>query len=234
MNGQKHKKLGSASENCGKIEPVAPPVEAAVFDDPQEFAKFVFKAAQRPALWLHSAERLRDAAEAILKHELPAEGPYFQALKIAGEEAAGNDTGVADITAVQPNYPPAQLMYAYAIENVLKGLIVSMQPDLIQEDKLARELTSNPPHNLMKFAEKAKFEVDDDERRVLGALSQLAMWAGRYPVALTREEFAGMSADDLLDYGSDHPIMRRFFERAHRELESRLPPLNRFGVVVIT
>jgi hypothetical protein len=43
--------------------------------DPEEFKKRVFKAAQKPALWLHSAERLRDAAEAILKHELPAEGP---------------------------------------------------------------------------------------------------------------------------------------------------------------
>jgi hypothetical protein len=211
-------------------------VEAAVVLDPEEFKKLVFKAAQRPTAWLHSAERLRNAAEAILKHELPAEGLYFEALKIAEEEAAGNDAGHAEIKAIPPNYPPAQLMYAYAIENVLKGLIVSKRPDLIREDKLARELTSNPPHNLIKFAEKAKFEVDDDERRVLGALSQLAMWAGRYPLPLNREEFAYMSADDLLDYGSGHPIMRMFFERAYKELESRLPPQigGRFGVVVIT
>jgi hypothetical protein len=203
-----------------------------VFDDTQEFAKSVFKAAQRPALWLHSAERLRDAAEAILKHELPAEGPYFQALKIAGEEAAGNDAGVADIKAVQPNYPPAQLMYAYAIENVLKGLIVSKRPDLIQEDKLDQGLET---HNLITLANKAEFAVHVRERRVLEALSQLSIWAGRYPVALTRAEFAGTSsADELLDYGRDHPIMQMFFERAHQELESRLPPLNRFGVVVIT
>src|SRR5262249_6676282 len=159
--------------------------------------------AQRPALWLHSAERLRDAAEAILKHELPAEGPYFQALKIAEEEAAGNDAGHAEIKAIPPNYPPAQLMYAYAIENVLKGLIVSERSDLIQEDELDQELAT---HDLITLAKKAEFTVRVQERRVLEALSQLSIRAGRYPVALTRDEFAGTpSADELLDYGRDHP-----------------------------
>jgi hypothetical protein len=205
-----------------------------VVDDRQEFAKEMFKAAQRPALWLHSAERLRDAAEVILTHELPAEKPYFQALKIASEEAAGNDAGVAEIKAIAPNYPPAQLMYAYAIENVLKGLIVSKRPDLVQERELDGELAT---HNLLKLADKAEFTTHVQERPVLEALSQLSVWAGRYPVARTRREFVGVpNADELLDYGSAHPIMRRFFERAHQELESRLPPQigSGFGVVVRT
>ena len=187
----------------------------------------------RPPLWLHSAERLRDAADVILKHELPAEFPYFQALKIAEEEAAGNDAGVAEIKAIAPNYPPAQLMYAYAIENVLKGLIVSKRPDLIQEGKLDGELVT---HNLVKLADKAEFTIHVQERPVLEALSQVSVWAGRYPVALSRREFVGApDVDELLDYGSDHPIMRMFFERAHKELKSWLPSRidSGFGVVVI-
>jgi hypothetical protein len=28
---------------------------------------------------------------------------------------------------------------------------------------------------------------------------------------------------ELLDYGSDHPVMRMFFQRAFKELESKLP-----------
>ncbi len=208
--------------------------------DLKEFAKQQFKAAQRPTAWLLSAERLRDAADAILKPELPAEIPYFEAHKIAEEEAVadaysdGNDAGVAEIKAIPPNYPPAQLMYAYAIENVLKGLIVSKQPDLIQERELDGELAT---HNLIKLAEKAEFMVHVRERPVLEALSQLSIWAGRYPVARTRREFVGTpNADELLDYGSAHPIMRMFFERAHKELESRLPQQigSRFGSLVVT
>jgi hypothetical protein len=179
------------------------------------------------------AERLRDGAEVILKHEFRAEFPYFQALKIAEEEAAGNDAGVAEIKAIAPNYPPAQLMYAYAIENVLKGLIVSKRPDLIQERELDGELAT---HNLIKLAEKAEFTIHVQERPVLEALSQLSIWAGRYPVARSRGKFVGApNVDELLDYGSAHPIMRMFFERAHKELKSRLPPQigSGFGVVVI-
>jgi hypothetical protein len=186
-----------------------------------------------------SAERLRDGAEAILKHELPAEIPYFQAQKIAEEEAAaeacsdGNHSGIAEIKAIPPNYPPAQLMYAYAIENVLKGLIVLKRPDLIKEQKLHGELTT---HNLTELAEKAEFTVHAQEQPVLRALSQLSTWAGRYPVARYRHEFIGApNADELLDYGSAHPIMQMFFERVHKELENWLPQQigSRFGSLVV-
>ncbi len=207
--------------------------------DLKEFAKQQFKAAQQPVAWLLSAERLRDAADAILKHELPNEIPYFRAHKVAVEEAVadaysdGNDAGVAEIKAAPPNYPPAQLMYAYAIENVLKGLIVSKRPDLIQERELDGELAT---HNLIRLAEKATFSVHVQERAVLEALSQLSIWAGRYPVARTQREFVGTRiADELLDYGSAHSIMRMFFDRAYKELESRLsqPIGSRFGSLVV-
>jgi len=207
----------------------------AVTDDPKEFAKQLFKAGQQPAAWLRSAGRLRDAAEAILKHELPAERAYSQALKIADEEAHAESVhdgvGAADIKAIAPNYPPAQLLYAYAIENVLKGLIVLKWPGLIQEHELHGELKT---HDLNKLAKKAKVTVDQQhEGPVLEALTNLSIWAGRYPI--TR----GPSVDTpnpnaWLDYGSAHPIMRTFFERAYKELESGVPEqIPRFEKVVV-
>jgi hypothetical protein len=194
--------------------------------DPKEFFKQLFKAGQQPAAWLRSAGHLRDAAEAILEHELPAERAYSQAFKIADEEADAesvrNDTGVgtAEIKASAPNYPPAQLLYAYAIENVLKGLIVFKRPDLIREDKLHGELQT---HDLNKLAEKAKVTVDQQhERPVLEALTHLSTSAGRYPIALEPSDDTP-NPNALLGYGSAHPIMRMFFERAYKELESRVP-----------
>jgi hypothetical protein len=214
--------------------------ERPMIVDLKEFAKELFKSAQRPIAWLLSAERLRDAAEAILEHERPNEIPYFNAQADAEQEAVaeaysdGKDAGVAEIKAVPPNYPPAQLLYAYAIENVLKGLAIANTPRLIEEWELNGELKS---HNLIKLAEKADFTVHVQERPVLEALSQLSVWAGRYPVARTRREHVGTpNSDELLDYGSAHPVMRGFFDRARKELESRLPqPIgSRFGSLVVT
>lgn len=132
-----------------------------------------------------------------------------------------------------PNYPPAQLLYAYAIENVLKGLMVANEATLIDEQKVKRDLKS---HHLMTLAKVAGCAVYAQEEPVLEALSQLSVWAGRYPVALTRDEHVGSrNPDELLDYGATHPIMRGFFERARKELEGRLPqPIgSRFGSVVV-
>jgi hypothetical protein len=209
--------------------------------DIKQWSKEQFKAAQRPVAWLLSAERLRDAAEVICMHEQAAEIPYFKAHSVAEIEAVGdaysegNDAGVAEIKAIPPNYPPAQLLYAFAIENVLKGIIVAITPGLIEERKLNDELTT---HSLIKLAEKAQFTVHVQERPVLEALSQLSIWAGRYPVARTRQEYdrATTNPHELLDYGSAHPIMKMFFERARKELESKLPqPIgSRFESLVVT
>jgi len=203
--------------------------------DPNEVATLLFKAGQQPAAWLRSAGHLRDAAEMILKHELPAEISYSKERKIAEQEALavsvrdGTDTGVADIKAIAPNYPPAQLLYAYAIENVLKGLIVSKRPGLIQQDKLHGELKT---HDLIKLAKKAKAAVEQHERPVLKALSELSISAGRYPVAL--EPSWPPDPNALLGWGSAHPIMQAFFERTYKELESRVPEqLPRFGKVLV-
>lgn len=207
--------------------------------DLKEFEKELFKSAQAPLAWLLSAERLRDAAEAILEHELPKELPYLKAYADAQQEALaeacseGKDAGSSEIEAMPPNYSPAQLLYAYAIENVLKGIVVAKTPHLIEERKLSIELKT---HDLLKLAGKAQFAVHVQEGPVLRALSQLSVWAGRYPVARTRREYvAAPNPDELLDYGSAHPVMHRFFARVHKELESRLPHEigSRFGVLVV-
>ncbi|KRP89237.1 hypothetical protein AOQ73_26830 [Bradyrhizobium pachyrhizi] len=208
-------------------------------EDPKQFSKDLFRAAQHPVGWLLSAERLRDAAEIIMRHEVAQEIPYFRAHSEAVEQAMaeayseGRDAGVVEVRALPPNYPPAQLLYAYAIENALKGLIVANSPGLIDEQRLSGELQS---HDLTKLEAKANFPVHVQEGPVLEALSKLSIWAGRYPVARTRREQVGVpNADAALDYGSAHPIMRIFFDRARQELEGRLssPLTSRFGSVVV-
>src|ERR1700693_3439562 len=125
----------------------------------EDFNKQLFKAAQKPCEWLSFAESLRDAAEAILTHEFPTELPYRQAVAVASEEVDA-DGGMAEIKAIPPNSPPAHLLYAYAIENVLKGLMVSKQPDRIQESELDKKIIT---HDLISLAKEAEFTVDVQE-----------------------------------------------------------------------
>lgn len=202
----------------------------------------MFKSAQMPFAWLLSAERLRDAAEVILLQEQAKEVPYFQAYADAQQEALvdalspGNSSGIAEIKAVPPNYPPAQLFYAYAIENVLKGLIIANTPTLAGEVRLDGQLKS---HDLIELSRIANFTVHVHEELILKRLSQVSVWAGRYPVALSKHQYANADSknpDELLDYGSAHPHMSRFFERAREQLESRLPhPIeSRFCRLVVT
>jgi hypothetical protein len=203
------------------------------------FKTDVFKAAQSPASWLLTAERLREGAEAILVHEQGFEVAYFRAYTAATEKAAaiaysdGNDSGVAEIEARAPNYPAAQLLYGYALENLLKGIRIAKDPTLVSAGKLNRKLTT---HDLVELAKEAEFVLHVQEIPVAEALSKLSVWAGRYPVALLEAEFASTpNADELLDYGSRHPIVKMMYDRAHAELSALLPrPItNRHGAVVV-
>ncbi|KFG67124.1 hypothetical protein [Microvirga sp. BSC39] len=201
-----------------------------------------FKAAQSPGNWFLSAERLRDAAEIILRDQLAEEQPYFAAVHKAGEEAQAaaihDPSGSADaeITYLPPNYLPAQLLYAYAMENALKGLMVARNPELIVPGSISKRLQS---HKLVRLAEAAQFSLAHQEKLVLLALTHIAEWAGRYPVASTVDKHAadrplGSDPQEMLDWGSRHPIMRRCFDRMMQELEQALPRLpQRYGVVVV-
>src|SRR5262249_61939065 len=101
--------------------------------------------------------------------------------------------------------------------------IVYKRPDHIQKNTLHVELQT---HNPNKLAEKAKVTVDQHhERPVLEALTHLSISAGRYPIALEPSDDTP-NPNALLGYGSAHPIMRMFFERAYKELESRVPEQN--------
>ncbi len=207
--------------------------------DLKKFREDTFRAAQSPASWLLTAERLRDGAEAILTHEQAFEVAYLRAHDAATQEALaiayseGNDSGMADIEARVPNYPAAQLLYGYALENLLKGIWIAKDLSLISSGKLNHKLAS---HDLDKLAKQAEFVLHAQEAPVAQALSKLSVWAGRYPVALLEAEFASTpNADELLDYGSRHPIVKAMYARGHAELTALLPkPIsNRHGAIVV-
>jgi len=203
-----------------------------------------FRAAQTPVMWFLSARRLRSAAEIIISDQQEQERPYFQAVDDAGVEAASlaqsapEGSASVEIFCEPPNYLPAQLLYAFAIENALKGLMLAHNPQLTGAKKLSSRVKS---HDLVALAKDAEFTVALQEVPVLEALSRIAEWAGRYPVAAALKDYEktgnphpiSLVPDALLE-GSQHPVMRRCFDRALRQLRDKLPAEPRgFGAVVV-
>jgi hypothetical protein len=195
----------------------------------------MYKAAQNPTSWILSAERLRDAAEVIINAEMVKEIPYFRAHDEATQEAlsiAGtgtNKSGHVEIKSDPPNYPPAQLLYAYAIENVLKGLIVANDASVVDENKISKPLKS---HDLVELSASAGVTVRVEEGPVLASLSDLSVWAARYPVATRKEDYVGKEnphADAGLRIAArDHAaIFRSRFRRAESQTPARAEQLRR-------
>ena len=176
-----------------------------------------FRIAQAPVMWFQSAQKLRSAAEIIISNQQEQERPYFRAVDDAGVHAAWlaqsapEGTASVDILCEPPNYLPAQLLYAFAIENALKGLMLACDPELVGAEKLSKPVKT---HDLVVLAKDAGFTLAVQEVPVLNALSRIAEWAGRYPVAAALKDYAktgnshpiALVADALLDWGSPSSI----------------------------
>ena len=201
-----------------------------------EFRKALFKAGQQPSSWLLSAESLRDAAEIILQGEAENALSYSRAVEKAHEELAADPAvdASAEIRCEPPNYLPGQLLYGYALENVLKGLIIANNPSVASETELSDQIKK---HTLVDLAAAARFQVGPQEVDTLKALTQLSVWAGRYPVALKLKHHTTIDPlsdkHAFLDYGAHHPIVRNVFDRGLAELKSKAPSSPRkFGLIV--
>ncbi len=201
----------------------------------------LYKAAQSPSQWLIAAQRLVAAAEIILAKENTKESVYLAAVGVASDQATNNailsDEGVgrAEIIAEEPNYLPAQLLYAYALENVLKGLVVVNRPAIASENKIDGSIKT---HDLIKLSKLAKYDIGFAEKKVLENLTRIATWAGRYPVDVSLEKYEdkhpiGLNPDSLLDWGSEHPLLRNIYAALSQKLLSKLGrPLEKYGTVV--
>jgi hypothetical protein len=194
-----------------------------------ELRQFLFEAGQYPTFWFSSAQKLMRAAEIVFRDQTDAADEYEKALDEASYDV--ESTGMAEIKADSPVFRPAELLYGFAIENLLKGLIVADNPGLISQTELDKGLRT---HDLIKLAARAKIALTDDETRVATILSLMNEWAGRYPVAAKVEKHAIDAFSDLLDWRRDHLIIRRLYERIAALLESELDhPPQRYGMIVL-
>lgn len=75
---------------------------------------------------------------------------------------------------------PVMLMYGLSFENIIKGLLISEDPNLLAGGKLSKHLQG---HDLVKLADRLRsIELNNDECDLLALLSDVVPYYGRYPV----------------------------------------------------
>jgi hypothetical protein len=193
-----------------------------------------FEAAQQPVAWLSKAQRLAGAAEAIVASQAALEEGYSRAYDAAVAELEASMNRIAEIRHPEPNYLPAGMLYGFAIENALKGLIIAKGLGTVSRSKIDPKIMN---HDLVSLATDAGIALDNSERAVLETISMIAEWAGRYPVAgsVHKHKRLGMPVvtNEVLDWPNRQEVIRGFFNRAKAELEGATGGgRDRFGVVV--
>lgn len=69
------------------------------------------------------------------------------------------------------------LLAAFALENLLKGILISRSPELVHERRLDKVLLT---HRLLRLAHRAGFKVEPVDAFSLDAASEYATWAGKH------------------------------------------------------
>lgn len=205
--------------------------------DPHQWVIDHFRYAQNPRSWLMTAVGLLDSAAQIYHSAAGQAERYETASHEATERAyreldeSGDDSALSEIDEAEPLFLPAFMLYGFAIENLLKGIIVMNDPSKVKDDKIGVPKT----HDLRTLAGDAKVKITTDEAKMLTALSTITTWSGRYPVALNLQEFApvGLDREAIIRRHNDaHGTTIALANKLRRVLEGE-KPLRRSGVMVV-
>lgn len=155
-----------------------------------------------PENWQNLADELRSAAE-ILWHK------HESSLRI---EVVQSESAVLNALTVSAISRPYLLLAGFAIENLIKGMLVAGDPSLINKGSMDKMLKT---HKLVKLAELLPIlSLDEDERHFCEVAESAIPYWGRYPIPL---EFNGVMPEVRLT-----PALRaaflKLFSRIHKQL----------------
>jgi hypothetical protein len=107
-----------------------------------------------------------------------------------------------------------RLLYAFAFENLLKGIIIARNPDIrdsaiwgktAEEDKPLRKtrdergLNEWMSHDVKKLLQLANISIPEPYLRLLWIFEGIAVWRGRYPAALSAPRSVRLDDEGLPD-----------------------------------
>lgn len=199
-------------------------IKLPTYDD--QYIKERFIQLRRPMFWWKMARDLAEAAETILRSH--------NKLKKDQEKGKRYRRMIMPSmwqTLFNPvNYEPAHLLYALAIENTIKGIIVGRDNQLILNEKLANKYLMK--HNLRQLCETNNITLDSSDLVLLDKLTSVILWVGRYPTPKSGEDLMTINSVGKREYsglsywGTDQEDTRVLYCK----LDAMLKPLLRDGV----
>ena len=171
----------------GKIFKDATPEEEKAFIE--ERRQFAFLAACRwPISWIGAAERHKRAADALyeiahkgnertLERSLKEFRERIKKGKTRSESRVLEGKELSDFLDSEL-FGDYMLLSGYALECVLKGLLLARNPDLVQDEKKLD--TSITTHNLPQLFNNCEIELSEQERQVTDVMTWHIEW-GKYP-----------------------------------------------------
>lgn len=170
--------------------------------------KFVEEAA--PEFWYTYAHELADTADSIFRKSKDQFVAYIYK----------NADGSTAKTSRPLVSRPVLLLYGLGLENILKGLLISENPNLLRGGKLSKHLQT---HDLAKLSKRlTSIQFDSSELELLEFLSDIVPYHGRYPVPRGAESIK----PEKYISESIYDACRALFKR----LELQLYKLNHQGI----
>ena len=161
--------------------------------------------------WERRARHLRIAAEAMLERL---------------NETISSDEVTQEIIDKQVAYLNSfMLLTGYAFENLIRGIIVAQNPDLINDEKLSnKEWNVRAGHGISVLAQRIT-TLNQTEIDVLDRLEEFSFWAGRYPIPKLAKTYkdATVPRNLLMTLSTDQGTINGLFDRFSQVLadESR-------------
>jgi hypothetical protein len=170
--------------------------------------QFIEQAA--PEFWYSYARELADTAEEIFKKSKDQWIAY----------SIGHADGGSEIYGRPLVSRPVLLLHGLSFENLIKGLLISEEPKLLNGGKLGKHLLG---HALVKLTDRLRtVQLNSEERNLLAMLSDVVPYHGRYPVPKAAQDLKPERyiSDDI------HQACRVLFDH----LELQLYRLNYKGI----
>jgi hypothetical protein len=175
-----------------------------------EWLDSVVGGARNPRNWLFRAEGLMRCADELEAAHERSRNRWLRASVEA--QLFRSDETVRELhEAIEESLSfggPALMLRGFAIENLLKGLLVARDPE--QWVKRRPTQLFNWTHDLRTLATQVQAHLEPAEQEVVDRLTLFIQWGGRYPTAMKAKDHppsgASWSSDDL-------PVISALFTR---------------------
>ena len=186
----------------------------------REWSRMFFDAAKNPTNWLRVARKLRSSVDVIFEREKPIAAKALNELQRLLAEGEPEDLDIKGYA--PPNLEAGYMLMAFAIENLLKGLIVGKSSvDATNPNRLFDELFT---HNLADLHDLAEPKASIAPH-LLDALTYMAEWRARYPTPVWIDLYWPMDEEGKIRAGAglwpgDYSDIFRYSDELEAELSA--------------